>query len=245
MIRRSDAAAGTVSITVPAAALSLLGIAVSWMGMVILDPRADDGFAPIFSLFGVPMIVSALVIQVAADAASAPRMRSLNRSFLWWILLVLPAGVLSTLLFAIPANADYFLADGGPWMLIWDVVFVYCALLLGALVWFFFVFPLAFVLRNAVDVIRGRKRWTAIIAPMPLIALGAVCLVGGMSINAELPGRAGWGAIIAAFLGIPGSYEIRWPEGLWIVRALLLFVVVAWGYGPFTDWLRRRRTPEG
>lgn len=235
------AAAGTVSIAVPVAVLSLLGIAFAWMAMVILDPRADDGFASMFALFGVPMIVAAIVIQLFGDRVTSAGKANLRGGFLWWVLLVLPAGVLSTLFVAVPAHDDYFIADDGPWSLLWMPLLVYLGILMGALLWFFFVLPLTWFARGVVAAVRGRQPWRTLIAPLALLSLGAVVLVGGLSISADLPGRAGWGSVIGALLGIPGGYEVKWPMGLWIVRILVLGVILLCCSGPFRTWLRRRR----
>ncbi len=242
MIARSDAAAGTVSITaVPAAALSLLGIAFAWITMVILDPRADDGFASSFSLLGIPMIVSAIVVQLFGDRMASAARASVRTGFLWWVLLVLPAGVLSTMLVAVPAHDDYFIADNGLWSLLGMPVLVYLGILTGPVLWFFFVLPLTRLARGVLAAIRGREPWRALIAPVALLSLGAVVLVGGLSVSADVPGRAGWASVIAALVGLPGGYEVKWPLGLWIVRLLVLGVVVLWGGGPIREWLRGRR----
>ncbi len=127
------------------------------------------------------------------------------KAVFWWVLAVLPLGTLAGFVVAILRDPDYFIADEGPWMLIWVPIFIVVGLLLGALVWFFFVFPLVSLVTVIRLIARGEAKPGALIMPIVLLSLGVLSIVGGLSIDTDSSGRASWGSIIAAFLGLPGT----------------------------------------
>ncbi|WP_124896562.1 hypothetical protein [Microbacterium sp. Y-01] len=123
----------------PVAAIVLGALAVSWMILTVLDLRENDGAGPIIAMFGIPALAAAVIIQIVM--ARLGERKRVPKAVFWWVLAVLPLGTLAGFVVAILRDPDYFIADEGPWMLIWVPIFIVVGLLLGALVWFFFVFP--------------------------------------------------------------------------------------------------------
>lgn len=218
--RREPAEPGRVR---SVAAVVILAIAFAWLLLAFLDLRDNDGIAGTIAIFGIPAVAAAIIIQIVFDRAVSKK--RIDRAVLWWALLVLPVGVLGAFVVAVIRDPEYFLMDG-PWMLIWIPIFVFLGILLGALVWFFFVFPSAMLIRNAVAIARGQMRASMLIPPSVLLALGVLCIAGGLAIDTDGIGRMAWGAIIASFLGIPGDYEIIWEPGLWIVRGIVVAIAL-------------------
>jgi hypothetical protein len=220
------------------AGIVLVSLALAWLILGVLDLDDNDGVGPNIALFGIPALASALIIQaVIGRLPASPRPQP---AVLWWTLVVLPAGILAGFGVAILRDPDYFIGDDSPWMLVWIPILVGAGLLLGAVVWFFAVFPIATLLRLIPPVIRGDVDPTALLIPLVVLALGVVCVIGGLSIDTDGTGRAAWGAIIASLLGLPGAYEVRWPPGLWIVRGLVLAVVLATAGPGLLSRIRRR-----
>ncbi|REJ03905.1 hypothetical protein DY023_16415 [Microbacterium bovistercoris] len=237
-----------MSIARPTAAVVLFALSVALLMLVVLDLRDNDGAAVMIALFGIPMIAAAIVVQFYLSAAAGIRaerpMQALeemqdaqrvSRSFLWWILLVLPVGVLAGAVFAILREPDYFLGDG-PWMLIWLPIFVAVALLLGGVVWFFFVFPVALLVKAVRASLRGEGAPAMYVWPIVLLLIGALCIVGGLSTDFATVGKAATIPVILSILGIPGPYQVLWEPGLWIVRGIIAVLMVLF----VATWLKDR-----
>lgn len=208
----------------PVAAIVLGALAVSWMILTVLDLRENDGAGPIIAMFGLPALAAAVIIQIVMTRLGDRK--RVPKAVFWWVLAVLPLGTLAGFVVAILRDPDYFVADEGPWMLLWVPVFIVVGLLLGALVWFFFVFPLVSLVTVIRLIARGEAKPGALIMPIVLLSLGVLSIVGGLSIDTDSSGRASWGSIIAAFLGLPGNYEVIWEPGLWIVRGIVFAIVL-------------------
>ncbi|MDX2400459.1 hypothetical protein [Microbacterium algeriense] len=125
----------------PVAAIVLGALAVSWMILTVLDLRENDGAGPIIAMFGIPALAAAVIIQIVMMRMG--ERKRVPKAVLWWVLAVLPLGTLAGFVVAILRDPDYFIADEGPWMLIWVPIFIVVGLLLGALVWFLFAVPAA------------------------------------------------------------------------------------------------------
>lgn len=239
MAERPDA---VVSITRPTAALSSVGVVLCWTMVLLLDLHANNSAVPILAWFGIPLAVSAIVTQIAMMRLEPDRRsgwplrrrperrpdRRLDRRFLWWILGVLPAGVLASAVVAVLGDRDFFIGDESPWMLLFIPVFVGCALLLGLPLWFFVVFPAVTLVRNLVAIARGEAAWSSLLMPVMLLALAAVIFVGASSLRTSLPGRSAYLELTFALLGLPGGYTVTWAPGLWIVRGILLAILLTW-----------------
>ena len=208
----------------PVAAIVIGALSLVWMILTMLDLRENDGIAPLIAMFGVPALAAAVIIQTVMTRHRGKE--RVSGAVFWWVLVVLPLGTLAAFVVAILRDPEYFIGDAGPWMLIWVPIFIIVAILLGALVWFFFVFPAVMLVEVSRRILRGEAKPTAIIPSLVLLALGVLCIVGGLSIDTDSSGRASWGAIIAAFLGVPGSYDVVWAPGLWIVRGIILAIVL-------------------
>lgn len=213
-----------IAATRAVAAIVIGALAISWMMLAVLDLQDNDGAAPIIAMFGIPAIASALVIQIVMTRLG--KRKRVPKPVLWLMLAVLPLGTLLGFVVAIVREPDYFIGDDSPWMLVWVPIFICVGVMLGALVWFFFVFPLATLARVVRAISRGEARPTALIMPVVLLALGVVCIVGGMSVSSGEVGRRAEAQIIAAFFGIPGTYEVIWAPGLWIVRGIIAAIVL-------------------
>lgn len=213
----------------PVAAVVLVAVTIAWMLLTLLDLRDDDGMAPLMAMFGIPALAASVIIQLVFIQLA--ERRRIPKSVPWWTLVVLPIGVLGGFVVAITRDPDYFIGDDGPWMLIWVPIFIWLAILLGALVWFFFVFPLVSLAVVIGRIARGEAKPGAVVMPLVLLSLGVLCVVGGLSIDTDGSGRASWGSIIAAFLGIPGAYDVLWEPGLWIVRGIVAAIVLVFA-GP-------------
>lgn len=221
------------------AAIVIGALAISWMLLAVLDLQDNDGAAPIIAMFGIPAIASALVIQIVMMRLG--KRQKVPKPVLWLMLVVLPLGTLLGFVVAILREPEYFIGDDGPWMLVWVPIFICVGVMLGALVWFFFVFPLATLARVIRAISRGEARATAVIMPLVLLALGVVCIVGGLSISSGEVGRRAEAQIIAAFFGLPGTYEVVWEPGLWIVRAIIATIVIVFAVPAIGARLRRTR----
>lgn len=208
----------------PVAAIVIGALALVWMILTTLDLRENDGIAPLIAMFGVPALAAAVIIQTVMTRLR--RKERVSGAVFWWVLVVLPLGTLAAFVVAVLRDPEYFIGDAGPWMLIWVPIFIIVAILLGALVWFFFVFPAVMLVEVSRRILRGEAKPTAILPSLVLLAIGVLCIVGGLSIDADSSGRASWGAIIAAFLGVPGGYDVVYEPGLWIVRGIILAIVL-------------------
>lgn len=223
--------------TRPVAAIVIGALAISWLLLAVLDLQDNDGAAPIIAMFGIPAIASALVIQVVMTRLG--KRKKVPKPVLWLMLAVLPLGTLLGFVVAILREPEYFIGDDGPWMLVWVPIFICVGVMLGALVWFFFVFPLATLARVVRAISRGEARPTALIMPVVLLALGVVCVVGGMSMSSGEVGRRAEAQIIAAFFGLPGTYEVIWEPGLWIARGIVAAIVIVFAVPVIAARLRR------
>nr|WP_314840540.1 hypothetical protein [uncultured Microbacterium sp.] len=223
-----------------AAAIVIAALAVSWLLLTVLDLRKDDGAAPMIALFGIPAVASALVIQILMTRMG--KRKRVPRPVLWWMLAVLPLGTLLGFVVALLRDPEYFIADDGPWMLVWVPIFIGVGIMLGLVVWFFFVFPTVTLVRVIGQISRKEARPTALIMPLVLLALGIACVIGGLSISTGGIGRRAEAQIIAAFFGIPGTYDVVWAPGLWIVRGIVAGIVILFAV-PLVSEKRKHRAP--
>ncbi|WP_314426947.1 hypothetical protein [uncultured Microbacterium sp.] len=225
--------------TRPVAGIVFGALAVSWLMLAVLDLSDNDGAASLIAMFGIPAIASALVIQIVMMRLG--ERKRVPRPVLWLMLAVLPLGTLLGFVVAILREPEYFIGDESPWMLIWVPIFICVGVMLGALVWFFFVFPLVSLGKVARLIARGEARPAALVMPLVLLALGVVCVVGGMSMSSGEIGRRAEAQIIAAFFGLPGTYEVIWEPGLWIVRGIVAAIVLVFAVPAIAARLRRGR----
>lgn len=225
----------------PVAAIVLVAIAIAWMLVTLLDLRENGGMAPIIAMFGIPALAASVIVQLVM--ASLGERRRLPEPVLWWTVVVLPLGILAAFIVALLREPEYFVGDDGPWMLVWVPIFIGLSLLLGAVIWFFFVFPLVSLATVIGRIARREAKVSAVAMPLTLLALGVLCVVGGFSIDADGSGRASWGSIIAAFLGIPGAYDVLWEPGLWIVRGIVGGIVLMF-VGPALQRRLRARADD-
>jgi hypothetical protein len=183
----------TVSILRPVMALVVAGIAVGTLLLWVLDPSADDGAAPFVAMAGVPMLVSALTVQLVVGHLVAGR--RLRLTFLWWLFAVLPLALLVAAVPAVLADPDYFgssTVGGTLGVLGMLAVLVLLGYGFGALLWFFVVMPLAHLGRSVVLLVRGEHpSAAAFVMPLVLLSLAAVILLGSgaLDLSDTLPGR--------------------------------------------------------
>lgn len=217
------------SLTRSIALISVVAIAVAAVPLVLLDPTEYEGAAVIVGVFGVPMLASAAMISLVMRRGAA---RGGLRGALWWPLLVMPVGIVLCLVPAMSANPEYFLVEtfwSGVGSVAGMLVFSYVGILCSALLWFFVVFPLVELVLGLVAVARGDKRGGGHFgAPLFLLPLTAIIFFGAFSLDGLHPGKMATGQMILALLGIPGSYEVTWEAGLWIVRVLVVAVILYW-----------------
>lgn len=237
----ADDSGKSLSLTRSIALVSVLAIAVAAVPLVLLDPTEYEGAAVIVGVFGVPMLASAAMISLTVRSGV---LRGSARGTLWWPLVVMPVGVLLCLIPALTAHPEYFLVETF-WSAVGSVagmlLFIYAGILCGALLWFFVVFPLIELMLALVALARGDRQGGGHFgAPLFLLPLTAIILFGTLSLDGLLPGRMASGQIVLALLGIPGSYEVTWEAGLWIVRGLVVGVILFWSIPAL---LRRRRSP--
>lgn len=226
------------SLTPSIALVSILAVAVAAVPLLLIDPTEHEGAAVIVGVFGVPMVASAVMIALVMRRGTV---RTIARGALWWPLLVMPAGIVLCLIPAMTAHPEYFVVDtfwSGVGSVAGMLLFCYAGVLCGALLWFFVVFPLVELVLGLVAMTRGQKRGGGHFgAPLFLLPLTAIILVGAFSLDGLLPGKMATGQLLMALLGIPGSYEVTWEAGLWIVRALVVGVILLWTIPA----IRRRR----
>ncbi len=223
------------------AAIVVVALAINWMLLALLDLQDNDGAAPIIAMFGVPAIASSLVIQIIMTRLG--ERKRVPAPMLWLMLAVLPIGTLLGFVVAILREPDYFIGEESPWMLVWVPIFICVGVMLGALVWFFFVFQIAGLIRLVPMIRRGEAAPTSLIMPLIFLSLGVVSIVGGLSVSTGEIGRRAETQLIAAFFGLPGTYEVVWQPGLWIVRAIVLAIVLAIAIPALAERRRRRQDP--
>lgn len=224
-------------LSVPFAAISILAVVFAAVPGFLLEPSEHDGVGQLITLFGVPIVAAAILISIGAHALN--QRRSIPNRVLWWPLGVLPVGVVASTVPSILQDPEYFLADsfwGFVGTLVLMLFLVYVALLLGTLVWLFVLFPIT----TLTTLIRQKLQGETVPAqqfamPLLLLALAGIITVGALSLEGLAPGRASGAQIVMALLGIPGSYEVTWPLGLWLVRAIVAVVLIVWFV-----WERRR-----
>ncbi|CAM3493993.1 hypothetical protein OCAE111667_12635 [Occultella aeris] len=220
-----------VEVIAVVAVISIIAVLIAAVPLLLLEPQGGDGAAPIGAIFGVPMVASALIIEVVVRAHMSNR--PLNRMMLWWVLGVLPVAIVACAIPAVLDDPEYFAYEtplGAVGTLGGMLVLAYVGILMGALLWFFVVFPLAHLVMALIARARGDKEGGRIgVGSFFLLALAAVIIIGALSLDGLAAGRAGLGQIIAALLGIPGSYEVVWPAGLWIVRGIVVGLVLTFG----------------
>ncbi|WP_154792234.1 hypothetical protein [Occultella kanbiaonis] len=233
-----------VEVIAVVAVISIIAVLIAAVPLLLLDPQGADGVGPIGAIFGVPMVASAIVIEVVVRAHQ--RSRPLNRRMLWWVLGVMPVAIVACAIPAVLDDPEYFAYEtplGAVGTLAGMLVLAYVGILMGALLWFFVVFPLAHLVMALIARARGDKEGGRIgVGSFFLLALAAVIIIGALSLDGLAAGRAGWGQIIAALFGIPGSYEVVWPAGLWIVRGIVVGLVLTFG-GWQAIMRRSRRRP--
>jgi hypothetical protein len=216
------------TITIPIAIVSVLAVLLAAVPILLLDPKSNGGSAFFFGVGGAPMLAVAVVILLISSTISGHR--RMRPAALWW-LLVVPVGVVACAVPTMLANPRYFESEtvGGFFgTLALLVILVAVCMLAGGLLWFFVLFPLSILFRLIVTVARGeRVPPFRFVVPLLMLALTAFIVVTAMSLDDLAPGRAAGGQIIAALLGLPGSYEVAWPVGLGLVRALVGAVLVA------------------
>ncbi|OAN33066.1 hypothetical protein [Microbacterium sp. H83] len=220
------------------AAIVVVALAINGLLLAVLDLKDDDGAAPIIAMFGVPALASALVIQIIMSRLS--ERRRVPAPVLWLMLAVLPFGTLLGFVVAIAREPEYFIGEESPWMLVWVPILICVGVMLGAVVWFFLVFPLASLMRVIRLLSRGEAKPAALIMPLVLLTLGVVCVVGGLSVSTGEIGRRAETQIIAAFFGLPGTYDVIWEPGLWIVRAIVAVIVATFAVPALAARLRTR-----
>lgn len=235
--RPSDGTGKPAAIGRPVAAIVVGAITIAWLLLTVIDVSANDGMASLMAMFGVPSLAAAVIIQIVVVNLSEKR--HVPKPVLWWTIAVLPTGILAGFVVATLRDPEYFIGDEGPWMLIWVPIFIWLALLGGALVWFFFVFPIASLATLTGRIARKEVSAVSVVPALILLALGVLCVVGGLSIDSEGSGRMAWGAIIASFLGIPGAYEVLWEPGLWIVRGIIAAIVLVFAIPALSQRIRR------
>ncbi len=217
--------------------LALVYVAVAVL-VVDPDPSDNDGASWLTLMVGVPAVVTALIIQLMTHEAVV-RKRRIGRAFLWWWLLVLPLGVLAGLGATIVRRQDYFVQeDSSPWELLVPLLGVVCGFLAGALLWFFFVFPIANLIGVIGRIARREVGPSMLIIPIAHLCLGIFVIILPLSIEPDATAaRERRVAVFLALLGVPGRYEVAWEPGLWIARAIVVAIVL----GIVIPWWRERR----
>lgn len=224
-----DSESERISVTFPVALISIGALLVAAVPLLLVDPRANEGVAVLVAVLGIPALASAVVVEVVRRPIAADR--RLRPGWLWWLLGVVPLGIVLCSIPAIQREPEYFVAESLGTMLgtlALMLVMVYLGLLLGALVWFFVVFPVVHLAKALMLMARGERSGAAsLVMPLAMLTLTAIIIVGALSLDDLLPGRMAGGQIVMALLGVPGSYEVVWPAGLWIVRGLVMALILA------------------
>ena len=221
--------------TVGKAATVALALVVAAIPLLLLDASANDGAASMTALIGIPMLATAVLIEIA-------RPKEGDQRFVVALLPWVGALALGLLFLGIPATLlepRYYAAEtlGGMLATLGGFAFVMAlGVGFGILVWGAVVLPAATLLRHA------RARW---LGGAPVRASGAVAGRGpnGVTVSATVLvidalivvaiivfggvefDRLTVVQIVSALLGIPGWYEVASELVLWIVRALLVLVV--------------------
>lgn len=215
--------------TFPIALISIATVLIAAVPLVMLDPQADDGIAVMVAWIGVPAVASAVIVEILRRRLTPDR--RLRGGWMWWVFGVVPIGIVLCSIPAILRNREYFVAESVGAMLgalAMSYLVVWIGLLLGAIAWFFVVFPLVHLVSALVLVARGERAGAAgLVMPLAMLTLTAIIIVGALALDDLAPGRMAGGQIVMALLGVPGSYEVVWPAGLWIVRGLVAALVLA------------------
>lgn len=160
----------------------------------------------------------------------------------WTVIFVYPLAITALML---PWLLTGVLADDRTSILmsvfLW-VLLAYGTLLLGFLLVPFVIVPLELVGRGVIALVQGKreKAGPMLLLGMYIILVTTFCIIGAFSLDDVPPGRAGWGHIIFALLGLPGAYTIESPLLLWIARAIGIILIAV----PLTLAARSRSTKE-
>ena len=210
--------------------------------LLLLDPRADDGAAPMVAIIGFPLVATAIVIEICRHQRNLQR--GVPRTVLIWLLGVMPAGLLALVGPAMLAEPEYFTAEtpGGFIRTLFGMLaLIAIAILLGGLVWFFVLFPLSAIVTQVGAAIRGKGFHPgALVVPLLMLAVPAIAIVAALALDGLAPGRAAGSQFLFALLGIPAGYDVVWPTGLWIVRGLVLGAILV----AVAAWWRARKVPS-
>ncbi len=126
------------------------------------------------------------------------------------------------------------LGNDGPWLIALLVVplMIALGLLFGMLAWLFVTVPLNMVVRGAYAALRNRDvaGLGMVATGGMLLALGSLIVIIPMAVDLNHGGPAGWPAVLAAMVGLPGGYTIENEGALVVGRvisavALMLIVI--------------------
>lgn len=217
------------NISLPVAMITLAALAIAAVPLLLLNPDNSDGMQVLLSLFIVPMIAIAVIIELVVLCKLG--LQEPEWTLLWWPLVVLPAGLLAMSISPMLAHRDYYdvtsFSDAVGVMLSFVLV-IALGFVFGFLVWMLGVFPLRMLSLAAFDALRGdRVARFRVYVPLFFLAVPVLTLTPVLSLG-ELEGsRAAIGQIVRAAFGIPGDYEILWEPGIWIVRVVGLALIGA------------------
>lgn len=191
----------------------------------------DDRVTPMmFTIFGVIGVASAIMIRHGLLASlkrpekDPERGNMFYRWFFFWLFPVAVFVVLLPWIIAGVFNSDDMNTIGSMAMLLFiPWLMVGLGFLAAAIVWF----PIELTIRSIIKFIRtrGKQGIGGMIVGCYLLLVVAFIAVGSMAASADLPGKAGHPALIAALFGLPGAYEVKSEFFLWIARALGIVMV--------------------
>lgn len=222
----------TISLTRPIAWICSAAVLLSAVTLLLADPRSNNSVLLIIGIGGLPMLATALVIELLRQT-HRPR-QSVRPQLLWWLLGVMPAGIIvlaAVMLLRDPAAfgvsspgefvTTLFTLAGG----------IFVGILAGGLCWFFVVFPVGAIAQAVGEFRRdGRFSFSRILIPVLMLMLTTVILVSIASIDVLNPNPRNWWPGIAALLGVPAGYRVTSEVGLWIARGIVALgaILVLW-----------------
>lgn len=212
--------------------VSLTVILIAALQVPLTANGYDDRVTPMmFTIFITIGVASAVMIRHGFLASyklpekDPERGNMFYRWFFFWLFPVAVFVILLPWVIAGVFNSDDINTFGALAMFLFIPWFmVGLGFIAAAIVWF----PIELTIRSIAKFIgtRGKQGMGGMIVGCYLLLVAAFIAVGALAASPDLPGKAGFPALIAALFGLPGAYEVTSEFFLWVTRLLGIVMVV-------------------
>lgn len=217
------------------AAITALAVGAAWFCAVAAREHASNFEVTLTVAFFIPLVASALCLQVLAQEGGQNN-RGIAPLFFWLWLLAMPVGVYTAAAYLVAHMPVSYRGDGaGVW---WGTVFFeFFALLMSPLLWFFVVLPLAMLAPLIGKVVRGERHPRSMSLAVVLLSLAGIIITAPLAFDYGGP-KASFAVVMSVF-GIPGGYSVQNEILAWVCRGCVLLLAVVLVDGA----VARRRDP--